>query len=80
MLAFIGGVGMQELIIIFLIVLLLFGGKKIPEIARGLGKAMREFRKAQNDIRDTLENDDEDKEKDETKGTKNTAADPKKDD
>lgn len=60
MFAFIGGVGMQELIIIFLIVLLLFGGKKIPEIARGLGKAMREFRKARDDIHDAIEDDDAD--------------------
>jgi len=47
--------GYQELIIIFLIVLLLFGGKKIPEIARGLGKGLREFRKARDGIRDAIE-------------------------
>lgn len=40
------GVGPQELLIILLIVLLLFGGRKIPEIARGLGRGVREFRKA----------------------------------
>ncbi len=40
------GLGPQELIIIFLIILLLFGSTKLPELARGMGKAMREFRKA----------------------------------
>lgn len=53
------GLGPQELIIIFLIVLLLFGGKKIPEIARGLGKGMKEFRKARDEIRDNIEGVDE---------------------
>ncbi|MFP4521036.1 MAG: twin-arginine translocase TatA/TatE family subunit [Fibrobacterota bacterium] len=36
----------MELAVIFLILLLLFGGKKIPEIARGLGRGLKEFRKA----------------------------------
>lgn len=39
-----GNLGAGELIIIFLIVILLFGGKKIPEIAKGLGKGIREFK------------------------------------
>ena len=43
-----GGMGPMELIIIFLIVVLLFGGKKIPEIARGLGKGIREFKTSVN--------------------------------
>lgn len=41
----------QEIIIIFIVVLLLFGSKKIPEFARGLGKGMNEFRKATDDIK-----------------------------
>lgn len=41
----------QEIFIILLIVLLLFGANKIPEIARGLGKGMREFKKATDDIK-----------------------------
>jgi len=41
----------QEIFIILLVVLLLFGANKIPEIARGLGKGMREFRKAADDIK-----------------------------
>ncbi len=39
------GFGVQELILILVIILLLFGAKKIPEIARGLGKSITEFRK-----------------------------------
>ncbi|NTW50373.1 MAG: twin-arginine translocase TatA/TatE family subunit [Chlorobiales bacterium] len=41
------GLGGQELIIILLIVLLFFGAKKLPELAKGLGKGMNEFKKAQ---------------------------------
>ena len=41
----------QEIVILGLAVLLLFGSKKIPEMARGLGKGMREFRKAADDIK-----------------------------
>jgi sec-independent protein translocase protein TatA len=40
------GLGLQELLIILVIVLFLFGGKKLPEIASGLGKAAREFKRA----------------------------------
>lgn len=43
-----GGIGPMELIIIFLIVILLFGGKKIPEIAKGLGKGIRDFKTSMN--------------------------------
>jgi sec-independent protein translocase protein TatA len=44
------GLGWQELLIIFFIVLLVFGAKRIPDIARSLGKATREFKKAKDDI------------------------------
>lgn len=44
------GLGMQEMIVIFLIVLLLFGAKKIPELARGIGKGMGEFKKAKHEF------------------------------
>jgi sec-independent protein translocase protein TatA len=44
------GLGGQELILILLIILLLFGAKKLPELARGLGKGMKEFKKAQSEI------------------------------
>jgi sec-independent protein translocase protein TatA len=43
------GIGFQELLIIFLIIALLFGAKKIPELAKGLGQAMREFKKGMRD-------------------------------
>ena len=49
-----GFIGPQEIIIILIIVLLLFGGRKIPELMKGLGKGMREFKKA------TKEDDNED--------------------
>ncbi|MEM1442290.1 MAG: twin-arginine translocase TatA/TatE family subunit [Verrucomicrobiota bacterium] len=45
-----GAPGMQEMIVIFLIVLLLFGAKKIPELARGVGKGMGEFKKAKTEF------------------------------
>jgi len=45
-LAFIEGVGGPELLMVLVIVLVLFGGKKLPEFARGLGKSLREIKKA----------------------------------
>ena len=42
--------GGQEMIVIFVIILLLFGAKKIPELARGLGKSMGEFKRAREDF------------------------------
>ena len=44
--AFIQGIGGPELLIILVIILLLFGAKKLPELAKGLGKSMKEFKKA----------------------------------
>lgn len=51
----IAGVGAQELLLILLVVLILFGAKRIPELAQGLGKGIREFRKALKDTKDELE-------------------------
>ncbi len=42
-----GGLGPTELLVIFFVIILLFGGKKLPELAKGLGKGIREFKKAQ---------------------------------
>ncbi len=50
------GLGPWEIIIIFVVVLLLFGGKKLPEFARGLGEGIKEFKKATNDIKDEVDN------------------------
>lgn len=44
----------QEIVIVFVVVLILFGSKNIPEIAKGLGKGMREFRKATEDIKNEI--------------------------
>ena len=44
------GIGAQELLVILLIVLVLFGARKIPELARGLGSGLREFRKAAKEL------------------------------
>ena len=48
------GLGAQELGIVFLIILVVFGPSQIPKMARGLGQAMREFRKAQREITDEV--------------------------
>ncbi len=53
-LLFLGNLGASELIVIFLVVLLLFGGTKIPELMRGLGKGIREFNNAKNSVEDEL--------------------------
>lgn len=49
-LAFIGSLGGPEMIMIFVVILLLFGAKKLPELARGIGKSMGEFKKARDDF------------------------------
>ena len=46
---FIGGIGLQEVLLIALVVLLFFGGKKIPELMKGLGKGVRSFKEGLND-------------------------------
>ena len=50
-----GPIGVQEMIAIFVIALLLFGPKKLPELGRTLGRALSEFRKAKNELRSTFE-------------------------
>ena len=46
-----GPIGLPEIIVILVIVLLLFGGKKLPELAKGLGRGLREFKNASRDIK-----------------------------
>ena len=49
------GLGGQEMLLIFLALLLFFGAKKLPELARGLGKGIREFKDATKDVRENIE-------------------------
>lgn len=58
-----GNLGAPEIILIILAILILFGAKKIPELARGIGKGMREFKKAVRDVEDDINLEDEDKKK-----------------
>ena len=60
-LLFIGSLGGQEIIIIALVILLLFGGKKIPELMRGLGKGVSQFKKGMKDIEDEINTEPEKK-------------------
>ncbi len=50
-----GSIGMPELIIIFVIALIIFGPRKLPELGRSLGKSLAEFKRATNDLKGTLE-------------------------
>jgi len=52
---FIGGIGGMEVVLILAVVLLLFGGKKIPELMRGVGKGIREFNTARASLKEELE-------------------------
>lgn len=54
---FLGGVGFQEIMLIGLVVLVLFGAKKIPEFMKGLGKGVKEFKEGINDIKADVEKD-----------------------
>ena len=53
------GIGMPELIIIFVIALIIIGPKKLPDLARALGRGMAEFRRATNEIKANLDMEDE---------------------
>ena len=50
-----GSIGMPELIIIFVIALIIFGPRKLPELGKSLGRSLSEFKRASNDLRNTLE-------------------------
>ena len=66
-LLFIGNLGAGEIIVIALIVLLLFGGKKIPELMKGLGKGVRSFKEGMNNIENDIENSGTEKSNNENK-------------
>ena len=50
-----GNIGFQELLIIGVVILVMFGGRKIPEFMRGLGKGIREFNDAKNNVKKEIE-------------------------
>lgn len=58
------GLGFQEILVIALIILLLFGGKKIPELMKGLGKGVKSFKDGMNEVTD-LKDDKKEEKKDE---------------
>jgi sec-independent protein translocase protein TatA len=60
-LLFLGGVGMQELLVIGLFVLIFFGAKRIPEFMKGLGKGVREFKNGVSEVKKDLEESFDDK-------------------
>ena len=51
------GLGMQEILIIAFLILLVFGGRKIPELMRGLGKGVKNFKEGMKDVEDELKDD-----------------------
>ncbi|QCR24667.1 twin-arginine translocase TatA/TatE family subunit [Pontibacter sp. SGAir0037] len=61
--AFIGGLGGSEILVILFAVLLLFGAKRIPELARGLGRGIREFKDATKEIETEIKDAVKDKDK-----------------
>ena len=67
------GMGGQEIGLLFLIILLIFGPSQIPKMARGLGQAMREFRKAQREITDEIQRDEPPADADKDKKPANSA-------
>ena len=52
---FIGGLGMQEMLLFVLVVLLFFGGKMIPDLMKGLGKGVRSFKEGMNNMEKEIE-------------------------
>ncbi len=60
-----GMIGTQEIILIVVAILILFGGRKIPELMKGLGKGIREFNDAKNNVKSEIEEGMKEKDKDE---------------
>ena len=59
--------GTWEIVAIVLVVLLLFGGKKIPELMKGIGKGVKSFKEGMNEVEDQINKSDEDKPKEDPK-------------
>ncbi len=57
------GLGLAEILIILLIIILLFGARKLPELARGLGRSLSEFKKGMKDTGDQTKSEDSNKDK-----------------
>lgn len=82
MIAFLGPIGGPEMFLIFMVLLLLFGAKKLPQLARGIGKSVGEFRKAREEFEDEIrkggeELDNEIKKSDDDKVSKAPGAEPR---
>ena len=76
-----GSIGMPELIIIFVIALIIFGPRKLPELGKSLGRSLSEFKRASNELRSTLEEeikieDSQDNESTQSKSTDESAIKP----
>ena len=65
--AFLGPIGWNELVIILVIVLLLFGPRRLPDFAEALGKSIRKFKQATNEARDSIEGSGNNTKSDESK-------------
>jgi TatA/E family protein of Tat protein translocase len=70
----IGSIGMPELIIIFVIALIFFGPRKLPELGRSLGRSLSEFKRASNELKSTLEEEIRIEEQREVKAKADAAA------
>ena len=80
--AFLGPIGGPEMFLIFMVLLLLFGAKKLPQLARGIGKSVGEFRKAREEFEDEIRKGGEDldndvKNSDDDKVSKAPGAEPR---
>lgn len=71
-----GSLGMPELVIIFVIALIVFGPRKLPELGKSLGKSLAEFKRASNDLRNSLEDEIRLEEEKERKTTVTQASTP----
>ena len=60
-LLFLGNIGMPEIILLALVVLLAFGGKKIPELMKGMGKGIKSFKEGMKEVDEEIKKDDKSK-------------------